>query len=65
MDELRRLVEEDLRLHREELPASHRAAYDAIARGLDVPSGATTDTPASVRRTLAHRIQRDRLGDDA
>ncbi|MFZ3495277.1 sigma-70 family RNA polymerase sigma factor [Streptomyces sp. 5.8] len=63
VDELRRLVEEDLRLHREELPAAYREAYDAISRGLDVPSGATTDTPASVRRTLAHRIQRDRLGD--
>ncbi|MFE9561790.1 sigma-70 family RNA polymerase sigma factor [Streptomyces sp. NPDC006487] len=65
VDELRRLVEEDLRLHREELPAAYREAYDAISRGLDVPSGATTDTPASVRRTLAHRIQRDRLGDGA
>ncbi|MFF1409161.1 sigma-70 family RNA polymerase sigma factor [Streptomyces sp. NPDC058289] len=68
VDELRRLVEEDLRLHREDLPGSYQEAYDAISRGLDVPSGATADTPASppsVRRTLAHRIQRDRLGDGA
>lgn len=75
VDELRRLVEEDLRLHATE-PAggraggSHRSAYDEISRGLDLP--ATPDTaqtaptaPASVRRALAHRIQRDRLRGDA
>ncbi|MGW6817970.1 sigma-70 family RNA polymerase sigma factor [Streptomyces sp. NPDC055005] len=67
VDELRRLVEEDLRLHRAELPGDHRAAYDEISRGLDVPpkaAGATEEPagPPSVRRALAHRIQRDRLG---
>ncbi|MFD7258323.1 sigma-70 family RNA polymerase sigma factor [Streptomyces sp. NPDC059874] len=62
VDELRRLVEEDLRLHRAELPDGCRAAYDEISRGLDVPSKTTAaHSSASVRRTLAHRIQRDRL----
>lgn len=63
IDELRRLVEEDLRLHRADLPVGHRAAYDEISRGLDLPSHVTVTTtaPASVRRSLAHRIQRDRL----
>lgn len=72
VDELRRAVEEDLRLHRAELPAGYRDAYDRISRGLDVPAKATataTDAPppapASVRRALAHRIQRDRLGGGA
>ncbi|MFE0101014.1 sigma-70 family RNA polymerase sigma factor [Streptomyces sp. NPDC059009] len=37
VDELRRLVEADLRLNRAELPGSYQAAYDQIARGLDVP----------------------------
>lgn len=66
VDALRRLVEDDLRLHAVEL-AAHRAAYDEIARGLDLPSRATTAPTgsASVRRTLAHRIQRDRLRGDA
>ncbi|MEU1423856.1 sigma-70 family RNA polymerase sigma factor [Kitasatospora sp. NPDC005751] len=70
VDELRRLLEEDLRVHRERLPGSHRAAYDAISRALDVPAARTappTGPPkaamasASVRRALAHRVQRDRL----
>lgn len=76
VDELRRLVEEDLRRHRETLPGGCRDAYDEISRGLDVPSGANpggspsggsaTEGPRpagspSVRRALAHRIQRDRL----
>ncbi|MCX5141760.1 sigma-70 family RNA polymerase sigma factor [Streptomyces sp. NBC_00338] len=63
VDELRRLVEEDLRLHAAELPAGHREAYDEISRGLDVPAGTATAPAgsASVRRALAHRIQRDRL----
>ncbi|MET9888336.1 sigma-70 family RNA polymerase sigma factor [Streptomyces sp. NPDC006430] len=69
VDELRRLVEEDLRLHRADLPGSYRDAYDRISRGLDVPlkntGTAATTTTASVRRTLAHRIQRDRLGEHA
>ncbi|MEV5201355.1 sigma-70 family RNA polymerase sigma factor [Streptomyces sp. NPDC053720] len=76
VDELRRLVEEDLRLHRATLPVGHRDAYDRISRGLDTPSkpaatAPATTTPgaagasASVRRTLAHRIQRDRLRGDA
>ncbi|MFE5805282.1 sigma-70 family RNA polymerase sigma factor [Streptomyces sp. NPDC056491] len=65
VDELRRLLEEDLMTHRAELPADLRAAYDAISRALDVPpkpTAATTATvPAAVRRTLAHQLQRDRL----
>lgn len=74
VDELRRLVEEDLRQHRAELPGGHRAAYDEISRGLDVPSKAADTTvqaaasapaPAAVRRALARQIQRDRLGDPA
>lgn len=71
VDELRRLLEEDLRLHRTELPAGHRDAYDEISRALDVPSKAsktplTAPAPASapVRRTLAHQLQRDRLRGD-
>ncbi|MFF3623507.1 sigma-70 family RNA polymerase sigma factor [Streptomyces sp. NPDC002467] len=66
VDELRRLVEEDLRRHRDALPGAHRAAYDEIGRGLDIPPK-TTAAPASsasVRRALAHRIQRDRLRGD-
>ncbi|MFD7325876.1 sigma-70 family RNA polymerase sigma factor [Streptomyces sp. NPDC059875] len=67
VDELRRLVEEDLIRHREQLPAAFRATYDSISRDLDLPSKVTqavtpTASP-SVRRTLAHRIQRDRLRD--
>jgi hypothetical protein len=61
VDELRRLVEEDLRLHRAEMPRSYQDTYDKISRGLDVPSKVTTTAPASVRRTLAYQIQRDRL----
>ncbi|MFE2979728.1 hypothetical protein [Streptomyces sp. NPDC059258] len=62
VDALRRLVEEDLRERRADLPGSHRSTYDTISRGLDVPTGAAATGSASVRRTLAHRIQRDRLG---
>ncbi|MFF3443789.1 hypothetical protein [Streptosporangium sp. NPDC002721] len=69
VDELRRLVEEDLRLHRAELPGGYREAYNEISRGLDTPSKVTatptTTAPASVRRALACRIQRDRLRGDA
>ncbi|WP_197093783.1 helix-turn-helix domain-containing protein [Nonomuraea sp. SBT364] len=61
VDELRRLVEEDLRLHRERLPGGCRAAYDRISRGLDVPAKVTPPAPASVRRTLARELQRSRL----
>ncbi|WP_405526135.1 sigma-70 family RNA polymerase sigma factor [Streptomyces avidinii] len=69
VDELRRLLEADLRLRRAELPDGLRAAYDEIGRGLDdppkAPAGTTAPVPApasaSVRRTLAHRLQRDRL----
>ncbi|WP_256338610.1 sigma-70 family RNA polymerase sigma factor [Streptomyces sp. 2112.3] len=60
IDELRRLVEDDLRLHRAELPGGFQAAYDEISRGLDLPSKATA-TSASVRRAVAHQIQRDLL----
>ncbi|MEU0308310.1 sigma-70 family RNA polymerase sigma factor [Streptomyces cyaneofuscatus] len=63
VDALRRLVEEDLRLHRTELPGGYRTAYDVISRRLDVPADVTATGSASVRRTLAHRIQRDRLRD--
>jgi hypothetical protein len=67
VDELRRLLEEDLLLHRAELPGTYRDAYDKISRGLDVPvsSKITTTAPASVRRALARQIQRDRLRGDA
>ncbi|MFE5487158.1 sigma-70 family RNA polymerase sigma factor [Streptomyces sp. NPDC056527] len=63
VDELRRSVEEDLRRHRERLPAAFRDAYDVISRGLDVPAKVIATGSPSARRTLAHRIQRDRLGD--
>jgi hypothetical protein len=53
VDELRRLVEEDLRLHRAELPGGHQATYDEILRGK-----VTTTTSASIRRSVAHQIQR-------
>ncbi|TKA12688.1 sigma-70 family RNA polymerase sigma factor [Actinacidiphila oryziradicis] len=65
VDELRRLVEEDLMLHQAEMPGSYRDAYDEISRGLDVPSKVTTTASASVRRALAYQIQRDRLRSDA
>ncbi|MER0241438.1 sigma-70 family RNA polymerase sigma factor [Streptomyces sp. HSW2009] len=61
VDALRRLVEEDLRAHRAELPAAFRSAYDEISRGLDVPAQVTTPDSASVRRSVAHHIQRDFL----
>ncbi|MER5870665.1 sigma-70 family RNA polymerase sigma factor [Streptomyces sp. NPDC002044] len=66
VDALRRLVEEDLRRRPGELPGGCRDTYDAISRGLDVPSAADPGTPppagsASVRRALARRIQRDLL----
>ncbi|MFI8448588.1 sigma-70 family RNA polymerase sigma factor [Streptomyces erythrochromogenes] len=50
-DELRRLLEADLRLGAAELPAAFRAAYDEISRGLDTgprPAGAGSD-PDSAR----------------
>ncbi|MEU8981377.1 helix-turn-helix domain-containing protein [Streptomyces sp. NPDC048309] len=65
VDELRRLVEEDLMLHRADMPSSYQDAYDDISRGLDVPAKVPTTAPASVRRALAYQIQRDRLRDDA
>ncbi|MFF1767917.1 helix-turn-helix domain-containing protein [Streptomyces sp. NPDC058249] len=65
VDELRRLVEEDLMLHRADMPSSYQDAYDDISRGLDVPANVPTTAPASVRRALAYQIQRDRLRDDA
>lgn len=68
VDELRRLVEEDFRLHGARLPGGHREAYDEISRGLDLPEKAPGKTPvegsASVRRALARQIQRDRLRGD-
>ncbi|MCW6008358.1 hypothetical protein K1W54_28010 [Micromonospora sp. CPCC 205371] len=62
VDELRRQVEEDLRLREAELPSGYRLAYDQISRGLDVPSrtGASTGS-ASARRALAYHLQRDHL----
>ncbi|MEU5011199.1 sigma-70 family RNA polymerase sigma factor [Streptomyces sp. NPDC021749] len=75
VDELRRLVEEDLRQHQSLLPGSYRDAYDRISRALDVPSprrssrGATSSASStsspSARRTLACQIQRDQLRDDS
>lgn len=68
VDELRRLVEEDLRLRRTELPGGYRAAYDTISRRLDVPgrppAAQETAVPASVRRALARQVQRERLRGD-
>ncbi|MER5719029.1 sigma-70 family RNA polymerase sigma factor [Streptomyces sp. NPDC002132] len=64
VDELRRLVEEDLMVHRTEMPSGYRSAYDEISRGLDIPARVTATGPASVRRALACRLQRDRLKDD-
>ncbi|HBF85515.1 MAG TPA: hypothetical protein DD420_38020 [Streptomyces sp.] len=66
-DELRRLVEADLLRHRSGLPPAYRRAYDEISRGLDLPSqtAAAPTAPASVRRALAHRLQRDRFRSDA
>jgi hypothetical protein len=62
VDELRRLVEEDLMLHQAEMPGSHREAYDQISRGLDRPSKVTATTAsASMRRALACQLQRDQL----
>ncbi|MGV9856891.1 sigma-70 family RNA polymerase sigma factor [Streptomyces sp. NPDC003442] len=61
VDELRRLVEEDLMLHQAEMPSSYRNAYDEISRGLDIPAEVTTTASASVRRALAYQIQRDQL----
>jgi hypothetical protein len=66
VDELRRLVEEDLRRHQAEMPGSYQDAYDEISRGLDIPAKVTTTTTASasVRRTLARQIQCDQLRGD-
>ncbi|MEH1122863.1 hypothetical protein [Micromonospora sp. CPCC 206061] len=61
VDELRRLVEEDLRLREAEMPGGYRRAYDQISRGLDVPAKTTTTASASARRALAYQIQRDHL----
>ena len=61
VDELRRLLEEDLRLHGQGLPGGYRDAYDQISRGLDVLSKVAASAPAAVRRALAREIQRDRL----
>jgi hypothetical protein len=58
VDELRRLVEEDLRLHGTK---SYQDVYDTISRGLDVPEKVTTTASASVRRTLARQLQRNQL----
>ncbi|MFI5675749.1 helix-turn-helix domain-containing protein [Streptomyces cellulosae] len=65
VDELRRLVEEDLMLHQAETPSSYRNAYDEISRGLDIPAKVTTTASASVRRALAYQIQRDQLRGDS
>ncbi|MEU0677059.1 helix-turn-helix domain-containing protein [Streptomyces sp. NPDC006172] len=65
VDELRRLVEEDLTAHQAEMPSSYRSAYDEISRGLDIPAKVTTSASASVRRALACQLQRDRLKEDS
>ncbi|WP_405453002.1 sigma-70 family RNA polymerase sigma factor [Streptomyces erythrochromogenes] len=74
-DELRRLLEADLRLGAAELPATFRAAYDEISRALDTgpkpaaagsdPDPARAPAPASVSRTVARQLQRDRLRGDS
>ncbi|WP_409061583.1 sigma-70 family RNA polymerase sigma factor [Streptomyces sp. SYP-A7185] len=68
VDELRRLVEEDLRRRQAELPGGCRKAYDEISRSLDVPARSGADAasgadagPPSVRRAVAREIQRDHL----
>ncbi|MFJ3306666.1 sigma-70 family RNA polymerase sigma factor [Streptomyces sp. NPDC086549] len=61
VDDLRRLLEEDLKRHQARLPGSYRDAYDEISRRLDIPEKVTATGSASVRRALAHEIQRDRL----
>ncbi|MEV6396203.1 sigma-70 family RNA polymerase sigma factor [Streptomyces sp. NPDC051907] len=67
VDELRRLVEDDLRTHQAQLPGGCRDAYDTISRGLDLPAKATPRTAdaavgsASARRALACRLQRVHL----
>ncbi|XQE90026.1 sigma-70 family RNA polymerase sigma factor [Streptomyces microflavus] len=53
VDALRRLVEEDLMLHREELPGGFRTAYDAISRGLDTPAKGTAPGPPPGRPRCA------------
>ncbi|MFJ7087140.1 sigma-70 family RNA polymerase sigma factor [Streptomyces griseus] len=63
VDALRRLVEQDLTERRAELPGSHRSAYDVISRGLDVPVRTPVAGSAQMRRTLARRVQRDRLAE--
>ncbi|GHF78955.1 sigma-70 family RNA polymerase sigma factor [Streptomyces sp. NRRL_ISP-5395] len=63
VDALRRLVEQDLTERRTELPGSHRSAYDVISRGLDVPVRTPVAGSAQMRRTLARRVQRDRLAE--
>ncbi|WP_329113419.1 sigma-70 family RNA polymerase sigma factor [Streptomyces sp. NBC_01465] len=66
VDALRRLVEDDLRQHHNRLGGAHRSAYDTISRGLDVPAKTPAATAsASLRRTLAHQVQRDSLRGDS
>lgn len=67
VDELRRLVEADLRLHRTALSDGHRHAYDEISRALDTaaPSAPTPTGSPSARRTLARQIQRAGLREEA
>ncbi|MFI1168632.1 sigma-70 family RNA polymerase sigma factor [Streptomyces sp. NPDC020801] len=65
VDELRRLLEEDLRQHQAQLPGSYRDTYDEISRCLDIPAKVTGIGSASVRRALAYEIQRNQLRDDA
>ncbi|MFF4317760.1 sigma-70 family RNA polymerase sigma factor [Streptomyces sp. NPDC001568] len=65
VDELRRLLEADLALHRPRSSGAHQAAYDEIARGLDVPSRSASPGAAPVRRALARQVQRDRLRNGA
>jgi predicted transcriptional regulator len=64
VDELRRLLEDDLLRHRSQLPRTYRSAYDEISRGLDIPAKIATTGPAAMRRALARRIQRDHLAGD-
>jgi hypothetical protein len=64
VDELRRLVEHDLRQHQATMPRDYRHTYDQLSRGLDIPVKVTTTESAGVRRALARQLQRDRFRDD-
>ncbi|WP_327092777.1 hypothetical protein OIE66_19710 [Nonomuraea sp. NBC_01738] len=59
VDELRRLVEDDLRTHAADLPPAYRKTYDTISRTLDQPPNPSPQPPTTptARRTLAYQVQ--------